>query len=73
LPLYKEIAGFLEANPEYKTWKGFPSELSDRIARVDPETILDLAFKLWARGEQRFLWAACAAIKYHPTAFKLIR
>ena len=71
--LYSEIAAFLEENPKYQIWKDLPAPILHAIEKASAESVISLAYSLWASGQPRLMWAAVTVIRRHPGAAKRLR
>jgi 3-methyladenine DNA glycosylase AlkD len=68
-----KIARALEENPRFQSWKDLTREFLEESAALQDDDVLELASLLWRLGHHRFLYAATAAVRQHPTALGRVR
>jgi 3-methyladenine DNA glycosylase AlkD len=68
-----DIVNRLAANRRFKSWRDLPTAFLAETAELSPEAAIDVAGRLWALREHRFLYAATTLLDRHPTAYRKIR
>ncbi len=67
------LANQLARNPEFRGWRDLPPAFVAEATALSVDAVLELAARLWAFRDHRFLYTATVIVHQHPSAFRRVR